>query len=155
MSRNEISVAEWINNFLNDEYTQKDFKTQVRAGWYDWFCKETSLRSKTYKMGQIIKQVKKGGKVDLDNWYVWFKNNCPLDGPLYDDFRFARKDTGDVMFTIQIECCWNKKKYTVWGRKPLPNGEYTEHFGINNEPPLFECDNSRELVKWLNTPWEQ
>lgn len=155
MSRQEINVAEWINNFLNDKYTNNDFHTQCEAGWYDWFCRQTSLRGKTYRMGQIIKQVKKGGKVDIENWYVWFKNNCPMSGPLYDDFRFARMDTGDVMFTIQINCCWNKKKYTVWGRKILPSGEYENHFGENNEPPMFETDSSRELVKWLNTPWEQ
>lgn len=155
MSREEINVATWINNFLNDEYTQKDFKTQVAAGWYDWFCRDTSLRNKTYKMGQIIKQIKKGGKVDLDNWYVFFKNNCPMKGPLYDDFRFARMDTGDVMFTIQINCGWNKKRYTVWGRRILfPSGEYEDHFGANDTPPMFETDSSRELVKWLNTPWE-
>ncbi len=155
-SRKEISIAEWIKNFQIGLYAYKDRTTQIKAGWFDWFCKEESLRNKTYKMGKIIAQVKKGGKVDLDNWYVWFKNNCPVNGPKYDDFRFARMDTGDVMFTIQIDCCWNKKKYTVWGRRILfPSGEYEDHFGNNNEPPMFECDNSRELVKWLNTPWEQ
>ena len=99
-------------------------------------------------MGRIIKQVKDGGKVDLDNWYVWFKNNCPMNGPLYDDFRFALLKTGDVMFTIQIDCCWSKHKYSVYGRKPTENG-YTTFF----DEPLFECDDSRDLVKWLNTPW--
>ena len=155
MSRNEISVAEWIKNFQQGKYCYVDRQTQISAGWYDWFCQTNRLREKTYKMGKIIAQIKEGGKVDLNNWYVWFKNNCPCSGPLYDDFRFARRDTGDVMFTIQIDCCWNKSKYAVWGRKPLPNGEYEEHFGANNEPPLFECGNLRDLVKWLNTPWEQ
>lgn len=139
----ETSMREWITRFQNNEFESKDFKTQVAAGWYDWFCKTESLRNKTYRMGNIVKQVKHGGKVDLDNWYVWFKNNCPMSGPLYDDFRFADMKNGDVQFTIQIDCCWSKHKYCVYGRK---NGF---------KEPLFECDNSRELVKWLNTPWEE
>lgn len=146
----ETSVREWIARFLNNEFDRNDLKTQVDAGWYDWFCKAESLRNKTYKIGRIIKQVKGCGKVDLDNWYVWFKNNCPMSGPLYDDFRFADRINGDIRFTIQIDCCWNKRKYSVYGRKPLPNGEWEDHF----ENPLFECDNSRDLVKWLNAAWE-
>ena len=145
----ETSVREWIARFLNNEFQGNDFKTQVVAGWYDWFCKTGSLRNKTYRIGRIVKQVRNGGKVDLDNWYVWFKNNCPMNGPLYDDFRFALLETGDVMFTIQIDCCWSKHKYSVYGRKPTENG-YTTFF----DEPLFECDNSRDLVKWLNTPWD-
>jgi len=150
----QTNVKQWIEAFLNGDFQSNDFQTQVKAGWYDWFCKTESLRNKTYKMGKIIVQLKPGGKIDFNNWYVWFKNNCPF-GPLYDDFRFARLETGDVMFTIQIDCCYNKHKYTVWGRKILPNGEYEDHFGRDNQPPMFECDNSRELVKWLNTPWTE
>lgn len=149
----ETNVKQWIEDFENDLFESNDFKTQCKAGWYDWFCKTSSLRNKTYRMGRIIKQIKKGGKVDLENWYVWFKNNCPMNGPLYDDFRFARLENGDVMFTIQINCCWNKHRYTVWGRRiKFPSGEYEEHF---DGTPMFECDNSRDLVKWLNTPWEK
>lgn len=148
--RRKLNVNEWIKAFTNEEFTIYDFQTQVGAGWYDWFCKTESLRNKTYRMGSIIKQIKSGGKVDLENWYVWFKNNCPMSGPLYDDFRFASQKTGDVMFTIQINCCWNKHKYSVYGRKPTENG-YTTFF----DNPLFECDNSRELVKWFNKPWEE
>ena len=81
-------------------------------------------------------------------WYVWFKNNCPLNGPLYDDFRFASLKDGNVQMTIQLNCCWNNKKYTVWGRR-------SEDSEFENDKPLFETDSSRELVKWLNTPWEE
>lgn len=146
----DISVREWIARFLNNEFTNNDFNTQVKAGWYDWFCRTSSLRNKTYKMGRIVQQVRDGGKVDLDKWYVWFKNNCPMCHPLYDDFRFADMETGDVRFTIQIACGYQKHRYVVYGRKPV-NGGWEDHF----DEPLFETDKSRELIKWLNTPWEQ
>lgn len=138
----ETSVREWIVRFQNNEFEASDFRTQVNAGWYDWFCKTESLRNKTYKMGKIVKQVKDGGKVDLDKHYVWFKNNCPMVGPLYDDFRFADLETGDVQLTIAIDDKRSEHKYEVWGRKN------------NFDGPIACFDNSRDLVKWLNTPWE-
>lgn len=137
-----LTIREWIKKFNNEEFSDNSFSTQTFAGWYDWFCKDTSLRNKTYKMGKIIKQVKDGGKVDLDNTHVWFKNNCPLCGPLYDDFRFADYKTGDTQFTITIDSPWEKAKYCVYARRK------------GFEKPAFETKSSRELVKWLNTPWE-
>ena len=141
-----LRLFRWIDEFMEGNFDADDVKTQIKAGWYDWFCKDSSLANKTKKMGNIIKQVKRGGKVDLENWYVWFKNNCPLNGPLYDDFRFADIETGNVMFTIQIDCCWNKKKYAVYGR--TPDGEF------HSDEPLFETDSVKELVEWLNQSWE-
>ena len=137
----ENSIREWQVDFVNESFTQNDFDTQCKAGWYDWFCNTSSLRNKTYKMGRIVKQVKDGGKVDLDNWYVWFKNNCPMVGPLYDDFRFADRKSGDVQFTITIDDKRAKSKYEVWGRKNGFSG------------PIIGFNSSRDLVKWLNTPW--
>ena len=144
--KDRISIKEWINKFLSGEFDSQDVRVQIQAGWYDWFCKDSSLANKTKKMGNIVRQVKRGGKVNLDDWYVWFKNNCPLNGPLYDDFRFASLETGDVQFTIQINCCWNKHRYAVYGRTPDGEGHWDE--------PLFESDSLNDLVKWLNSPWE-
>ncbi len=144
--QDRLRLFRWIDEFMKGNFDDADVRTQILAGWYDWFCKDSSLANKTKKMGNIIKQVKRGGKVDIENWYVWFKNNCPLNGPLYDDFRFADLETGNVMFTIQIDCCWNKSRYAVYGR--TPDGEF------HSDEPLFETDSSRELVKWLNSPWE-
>ena len=144
--KDRISINEWINKFLSGEFDSQDVRVQIQAGWYDWFCKDSSLVNKTKKMGNIVRQVKRGGKVNLDDWYVWFKNNCPLNGPLYDDFRFASLETGDVQFTIQINCCWNKHRYAVYGRTPDGEGHWDE--------PLFESDSLKDLVKWLNSPWE-
>ena len=144
--QDRLRLFRWIDEFMEGNFDDADVRTQILAGWYDWFCKDSSLANKTKKMGNIIKQVKRGGKVDIENWYVWFKNNCPLNGPLYDDFRFADLETGNVMFTILIDCCWNKSRYAVYGR--TPDGEF------HSDEPLFETDSSRELVKWLNSPWE-
>ena len=141
--RNETSVREWQVKFNLSGFDNPDRRTQIDAGWYDWFCRDTSLANKTKKMGRIIKQVKDGGKVNLDTMYVWFKNNCPLNGPLYDDFRFADIETGDVHFTIQIDCCWNNSKYAVYARK------------TGWDKPAFETNSSKKLVKWLNASWEE
>ena len=89
MTEKRISLKTWIERFNNNEFENENTNVQIEAGWYDWFCRDTSLKNKTKKMGQIIKQIKDGGKVDLNNMYVWFKNNCPMSGPLYDDFRIA------------------------------------------------------------------
>ena len=140
-----LRLFRWIDEFMEGNFNADDVKTQIKAGWYDWFCKDSSLANKTKKMGNIIKQVKRGGKVDLENWYVWFKNNCPLNGPLYDDFRFADIETGNVMFTIQIDCCWNKSRYCVYGRTPDGEGHWDE--------PLFSTNNIKELIAWFNTSW--
>lgn len=139
----EMNILQWQEKFAAGEFSAGDFRTQVDAGWYDWFCHNYALRNKTYKMGKIIAKVKPGGKIDLENWYVWFKNNCPCVGPLYDDFRFAIKDSGEVQFTICIDDKRAGSKYEVWGRRNDFSG------------PLAGFQKSRDLVKWLNTPWEE
>lgn len=144
---NRATTREFINEFISGTFEDPSTRTQIAAGWYDWFCKDTSLAAKTKKMGNIIKKLKDGGKVNLDKTYVWFKNNCPLHGALYDDFRIADLETGDVQFTIQIDCCWNKSKYAAYGRTPDGQGHW--------EHPLFETNSQKELVEWLNAPWEK
>ena len=142
---NRISINNWIDRFLDGGFESVDVSTQILAGWYDWFCKDSSLKNKTKKIGNIIKGIKAGGKVNLKDWYIWFKNNCPLNGPLYDDFRFANLETGEVQFTVQIDCCWNKHKYCVYGRTFDGIGHW--------DKPLFETDSIKELLAWFNTSW--
>ncbi|OHE44496.1 MAG: hypothetical protein A3K26_02585 [Tenericutes bacterium RIFOXYA12_FULL_35_10] len=137
----QITLSHWIQNFNQGEFDNKDTQTQIKAGWFDWFCKDSSLANKTKKMGNIIKQIKAGGKVDLETCYVWFKNNCPLNGPLYDDFRIADIETNNNLIVVQIDCIWNDFKYTAYER--------LDGF----EKPVFESNSSRELVKWLNQGW--
>lgn len=136
--KDKIPLRKWIEKFNDGGFSENDRNIQIGAGWYDWFCKDSSLKNKTKRMGNIIKQLKDGGKVDLDNTYVWFKNNCPVSGPLFDDFKITSIKDNEVQFNITIACPWEDKRYTV--------------YGISNVffKPLLETDSSRELVKWLN-----
>jgi hypothetical protein len=94
-------------------------------------------------MGNIIKHIKPGGKVDLETSYVWFKNNCPLNGPLYDDFRIADIETNNTLILVQIDCVWNDSKYTVYER--------LDGF----DKPVLKTNSSRDLVKWLSKGWNE
>ena len=133
----EISIRQWIENYNSGKYDSQNVKVQCEAGWYDWFCRDESLCGKTKRLAPKVKQLTKSSKLDVDNWYVWFKNNCPVFGSLYDDIRFADIKTGDVIYTIAFV-----KKYgqtvELWGKEndfkhPLVIGDWEdikEYFGI-------------------------
>ncbi len=133
----EISIRQWIENYNSGKYDSQDVKAQCEAGWYDWFCRDESLCGKTKRLAPKVKQLAKSSKVDVDNWYIWFKNNCPVFGSLYDDIRFADIKTGDVIYTIAFV-----KKYgqtvELWCKEndfkhPLVIGDWEdikEYFGI-------------------------
>jgi len=60
----EISLRAQLENWKAGKYLYKDIDTQVEAGWYDWFCKDSSLAGKTKTMGNIVKQIQDGGKIN-------------------------------------------------------------------------------------------
>lgn len=144
--KENINIIDWQINFAKGEYDNYELRTQIKAGWYDWFCKNTSLVGKTKRLGSIIRQIRPGGKLDLRQNYVWFKNNCPLYGPLFDDFRFASLEDGEVQYTVRVASPWDTKRYAVYGRK-------TKGAAFSEEA-LFETGKAKELVTWFNTPWE-
>lgn len=97
------SIREFIQNYKQGMYKNQDFDTQCKAGWYDWFCKERYLAGKTKKLADKLIQILHNDiyrKIDIDNMYVFFKNNCPLHGPLYDSMSICDIETGEVMFWI-------------------------------------------------------
>lgn len=116
--KDSISISQWIEKFDRGNFDSPDIDTQISAGWYDWFCKDGALRNKTYKLAPKIKRIAKIlGEEFCDSHYVFFKNNCPLDGSLYDDFRFCDMKTGDVIYTISPSLGYRslKGKSEVWG----------------------------------------
>lgn len=136
--RNEISLRTWIERFNNGDFEAKDVAVQIEAGWYDWFCKDSSLANKTKLMGNIIKLFKDGGRISLFLHYVWFKNNYPLDGPLYDDFRIAEIETNDTVFTVRINNLREETRYSIYGK-------------LNDfAKPLYITDSVKSLVAWFD-----
>jgi hypothetical protein len=135
-----VPLIEWIKKFDAGEYSDPGFDTQIKAGWYDWFCHDRSLRSKTYKLAPKVKKIAKSPKVNVERTYVFFKNNCPVHGSLYDDFRICDMETGDVIFTIVPRTGHKVKNGVaeVWGREngfkgPLVEGTWEDvkkFFGV-------------------------
>ena len=136
MERNEISIKEWIENFKLGNYSATDRDTQIKAGWYDWFCRDTSLRNKTYKMGNIIKHITNENL--LNNCYVFFKNNRPVVGPLYDTFKICSLETNDILYVVIIGDRYEENTYVVYGRE----NDFTS--------ALFKTNKSTLLINWIN-----
>ena len=70
--------------------------------FYDWFCRNTSLERKAKSLIPKVKKFIDKMKIDLDKTYVFFKNNCPGNGSLYDDFRICDRESGDVIIQLRL-----------------------------------------------------
>ena len=80
----KANSEEWVNN---DCYF-----------FYDWFCSEKALKIKSkLLMTKAAKVIDKLG-LDPETHYVFLKNNCPMNGKLYDSFSICTYDEkGDVV----------------------------------------------------------
>lgn len=136
--RENISVREWQDRFRAGDFDSKDTTTQCEAGWYDWFCQDHALAGRLKKIGKVVMGIT--DPFILDNYYVWFKNNCPLDGPLYDDVRFEPLvgERDGKYFLVALDSPHQRMKWALT----------TERFGFGT--PEFECKNVREVIQYIN-----
>jgi len=96
----DVPLEQWLKDYDAGKFDNPSVDTQIDAGWYDWFCKDSSLAAKTKKLAAKLKSILPSSKVDMQKHYVFFKNNCPMDGSLYDDFRICDRKSGNVIWTV-------------------------------------------------------
>jgi hypothetical protein len=135
-----MPIADFAIRFLRGDFDANKRSTQIEAGWYDWFCRDTSLAAKTQNLGKKVLRLMKSSKIDTEKNYVFFKNNCPMIGSLYDDIRICDMVTGDVLYTIIPSSGFNatKGRAEVWGHEngfnqPLVTGTWKDvktFFGV-------------------------
>lgn len=132
-----ISLKDWIEWFDAGYFDSPDRRTMVQAGWYDWFCRDTSLKNKLKKLAPKVKAISRSHKIDIRQTYVFFKNNCPLRGPLYDQFSICEIESGDVLYCIIPKS----------GHAPF----YAEVWGYENEfkEPLVSSPNWIDILEFF------
>lgn len=84
--------------------------------FFDWFCKDQALEGRANKLiSKLKKFMAHRPELDPTKIYAFFKNNCPMVGPLYDDFRICDLESRDIIYTV-VPKCSHSGKAEVWGR---------------------------------------
>lgn len=128
----EMNIKTFAERFVRGDFSSPSRKVQIDAGWYDWWCKDSSLANKTKALGKKVLTIMDSKKFDKTKTYVFFKNNCPCVGALYDHFSICDIETGDVLYCVQhlekgSHGC-EKAHWEIYGEgewhTPLVNGDW-------------------------------
>lgn len=135
------TIREWQIQYARGDFNTNDFNTMCAAGWYDWFCKEEQLKSRLDKMAKIIMQLQTSDRIDIDKMGVYFKNNCPVNAPTYDDFRLYYINGNRNEYVVEMLSTCVKQRY---------KNNYAIFHCSNWSKPVYICRTSTEVVRWLN-----
>ena len=140
MSKERFSVREWQERFRAGEFNEKDVGAQMNAGWYDWFCRDSALAGRLQRIAPVVMGITE--PAILDNYSVCFKNNCPLNGPLYDDVRFEplEGERDGRYFLVALDSPHEEPGHK-WALTAERNGFEEAEFG---------CGSVREMCAYIN-----
>ena len=121
-----------INQVLSNPEELKD----SYYNFYDWFCKDESLKNRFYSFLPKLKFLVSENIVNGDTNYIWFKNNCPMNGSLYDDMRISTIINNDYLggFCPKSKYKYDILKCQIW---TLKDGDFNQ----------FEFENWNEFKK--------
>jgi hypothetical protein len=110
----KTTLAAQLNAFESGQIMDSDGTVGNCFNFYDWFCKDSSLERKAHALFPRVKRfLKEHPEIDTQSTYVFFKNNCPGAGPLYDDFRICNEK--EVIYAV-IPKCSHSGQAEIWGK---------------------------------------
>jgi hypothetical protein len=131
------NLKEQLLAFREGKYLNSEGKESWCFNFWDWFCKSKSLKAKADRLFKLTERFVRAMNVDLEKHYVFFKNNCPMFGPLYDDLRICSIDEGKVIWNLTPKS-GHSGKAELWGA----SNDFKE--------PIATADNATELLKMIH-----
>lgn len=115
-----LPLGRWVARFYRGRLESHADVRQF-GGWWDWFCRDASLVSRTAALAPKLAALARSPMIDV-SLRVSLKNCCPLRGKLYDQIQLV-DDAGDVVWTIIPSSGHDVKKGVseVWTSKNNPN----------------------------------
>ena len=97
-----VNLQEQIESYKNGNILSSDGSLNDSGCWnfWDWFCKDSSLQNKAKRLMPMVEKLVKVLGIDPTTHYVFFKNNCPMGGPLYDDLRICDIQSRNVVWNF-------------------------------------------------------
>jgi hypothetical protein len=112
----KVTLRDQLLAFKEGRHLDSDGNSSMCHNFWDWFCKDSSLKNKSTRLFRLTKEVAQALAIDEDAHYVFFKNNCTGGGKLYDDLRICDIETGHVVWNF-IPKCGHSGLAEIWGRK--------------------------------------
>ena len=116
----KMKVKDVITNELTDN--------QISDLFYDWFCSDEALVNRGKQLISRLRKIAKNtNRFNIETADVWFKNNCLVDGKLYDSITI--KDEQNQIFYWVVP----RSGHTIHnGRAELWSDEFDQPIIVGN-----------------------